>query len=432
MTEAEELELLELEAEAAAAAGSDDVKEEKPSLLMRGLSAAGKALDYAGGIARTAIANRPEVLMAEALTAGKPVDQIGRGWEEMKQALLANPKTSSELMESRGVPEMGSMELPLLGRVTGRGALGMAADIATDPLTYVGGGMAAKGIKSAAEELYSRAFKNVDLALEKAGNGEKAMSKLLLGQTKAVPGSKLGLVTEAIPTGSSKQMAATVDDMAEKLLEQKTAQLAAADATGRNVDLLGALEKYSDDLDAIIRGNNENAAQAAMTAKGNLQGQIERLKYNRAQGVPLLASEADAIKTSLYEDLPENVWNTLTRTKTGQRLAKNVAKLTKVSIEQAVPEVKETNRQLGILLSARKPLSKEVGKETTRNAVTSVDGALAWLSPKSAITKKAADISKEAWFNTKAGKALLKNADTLGMGGTGLLLQSLRPGREEE
>lgn len=396
----------------------DQPTQETP-LWKQALTGAGKALDYVGGVSRAALANRPEVLLAEALSSDKPIDakeQAMRGAEELKQALMANPKSSSELMESRGVGEMGSVNLPLLGKTTGRGTVGFLADVATDPLSYVGAGQLGKQVSKGGKKLYQRAFKNVDLALEKMGKGKNAFSNTLL--------------RAGAPTGSMEDIAAFSDDLAEKLLNQKNQVLANVDATGKNVDLLSALEKYSDDLGKTIRGTNENAAQTALLAKNNLDSQIERLRYHKAQGVPLLASEADAIKTSLYADLPESAFNTLTRTKAGQKITKDIARITKETIEEAAPEIKDINEPLGILLSGKKGMGKEVGKETTRNAVTSVDGALAWLDPQAALAKKAADISKSGWFNTTAGKLLMSGAG----GSPGLLInQSLvRKTKEQE
>ena len=54
----------------------------------------------------------------------------------------------SEVLEAAGVPELGSVDLPLLGEVTGRGTVGFAMDIFTDPLIAVGGGLRAIGLGS--------------------------------------------------------------------------------------------------------------------------------------------------------------------------------------------------------------------------------------------------------------------------------------------
>lgn len=82
-------------------------------------------------------------------TLGAPAEAIGRlfGADDVVPN-LSRPtdfRSFRDVLQTAGVGELGSVDLPLLGRVTGRGALGLGLDIATDPLTYTGVGAATKG-----------------------------------------------------------------------------------------------------------------------------------------------------------------------------------------------------------------------------------------------------------------------------------------------
>jgi hypothetical protein len=68
--------------------------------------------------------------------------------------------------------------------------------------------------------------------------------------------------------------------------------------------------------------------------------------------------------------------------------------------------LRTTNEDLGNLLTGRKALWNEYSKEVTRNAVTPVDTAMAFLNPKAELAKKMGDISKGSRFRTGVGLQL--------------------------
>jgi len=95
-----------------------------------------RALDYAGGLTRTGAAGLGE------LVTGKDLVQEG----DLLKALQGKAPQTSEFLERGGAGEWGSVDVPLLGRVTGRDLAGFTGDVLLDPLTYLtlGTGGAAK------------------------------------------------------------------------------------------------------------------------------------------------------------------------------------------------------------------------------------------------------------------------------------------------
>lgn len=267
----------------------DQTKEETP-LWQKALTGAGKVLDYAGGVSRAALANRPEVLLAEALASDKPVDakeQAMRGAEELKQALMASPKSSSELMESRGVGEMGSTELPLLGKVTGRGTVGLLADVATDPTTYVGAAALKPLIKSKGKDLYRSGLKNIDKAVWKKGKDMNAFSDAAM---------KYGI------RGSAEDIFNQTDEVLEKLLKERDAILADAAQKGAVVDTERVLKPVVRDAKKIATSSkviDSNVKSQAAKMADDLEAFAEANKR-----IPERMPEPEQVPAFFPEELP--------------------------------------------------------------------------------------------------------------------------------
>lgn len=162
-------------------------------------------LDYLGGRVRADIAR----------DLGVPVDEA-----ELEKAknLEAGYPSSAQYMEKAGVPEMGRLSdvvtgtyagmdnkrYPLVPKggatdITGRGALGFVGDIATDPATYMSGGVkgvVGSGVKGAGEDVLKSAG-------AKALRNEAEYGALPWLKDKAVGG--MGLL-EAATTGPSNAL----------------------------------------------------------------------------------------------------------------------------------------------------------------------------------------------------------------------------------
>lgn len=141
MTEQEQFEFEKQKALALAEAEAGiPQKQEDPSVAEKVADTAlgvvggvGKVFDYIPGGSRTAIQKGADVISG--------TDSAGT----VEQALSAEAQGWGEYLNKRGVPEMGSVDLPVpteylrkkLGEtlhLTGRGALGMGADILSDPV----------------------------------------------------------------------------------------------------------------------------------------------------------------------------------------------------------------------------------------------------------------------------------------------------------
>jgi len=136
----------------------------------------------------------------------------------------------------------------------------------------------------------------------------------------------------------------------------------------------------------------------------------------RVPGVDPLA--ATKMKSSLYQSMPQSSWAQATMTSSGRKgqqlMAKGIKEEVEKSIERAgsgelaqeAARLKELNDELGRILTSKGKQGMEARKELMKNTLTSVDAPLAILSPKAAIAKKLADISKLTKPRTKVGKAL--------------------------
>jgi len=89
----------------------------------------------------------------------------------------------SDVLREGGVPELGTVNLPLLGDVTGRGALGLAGEIFTDPLNLIGGGLTKAGRLAKTDDL-ARLFKTG--LPEGASLGKTLLEQGQLGQRAAL------------------------------------------------------------------------------------------------------------------------------------------------------------------------------------------------------------------------------------------------------
>lgn len=156
------------------------------------LKYAGKGLDYAGGLTRTALQQG-----VDAATG-----QDNASWSD---ALSGDAKTMGQYMEDAGVGEGAKLsQIPGLGGledtfadVSARGALGFAGDVALDPLTYLSAGLSAAA-----------------KAGKLAKTGDKAMDALKFG------GRVLNKVLNPLETGSRSVSNAAYDKSVEKVSKQ--------------------------------------------------------------------------------------------------------------------------------------------------------------------------------------------------------------------
>ncbi len=400
----------------------------------------GKALDYAGGVVRTA-------------AAAPFTENIETG--DVLNALLADPKSGSEILEALGVPESGSLsqlapslynetgkgwQLKKGGMLdpTGRGAMGLALETVTDPLTYftLGASKAAgQGIKKSGEAVYESGLKMIDRSAEIAGKGNKAFSKTAM---------KYGL------TGSAEEIAEKASQLADDLYRQQQQILKEAGDMGAKVDAGRVLNRTIKKAENIASGKNIKPVRQAASGVSDVVKDVmsfgsevpaSTVKSQVASslvsetGQPILKEviqevpgkvalsplEASSIKSQLYNLLGDNAYATLAKDKGGSKLFKDAARSIKTGVESAVSKadpnlgakLKQVNTDLGNILSSRKALQRETNKEIAKNALTSVDAALIVASPATAVSKKFGDIFKGPWARTKGGKVVRDFGQTL-------------------
>lgn len=371
---------------------------------------AARGLDYPGGIARTALATAASLakhgLEGELKSDVTPADAVA--------ALKGQAPPSSEYMRRMGVDDLGSVTVPILGnQISGRDALGFAADVATDPLTMVskavrGADVVGRGAEATGEKLFKSGFKNIDEKL--VDKGAKPLSDLAL--ENGIGGSMKNI---------EKQSGQLLNDVkADRDLAYQVADMA-----GVKVDPNVALKES---LDKAIKMGVDDPSLKEMSK--NLQ---EKLKQYMGQG-PVSLERMSKWKSNLYSTMPQSAYDQFGKLKGPvAEFEKTTANAFKQGIEDAASEgvpklgdkIAQANEKMQTLISAKKPLRQAVKSEARVNAITPVDsmivGAAGMASHDPYTTmgflglKKAADLSKTSAFRTRGGQALM------GAGNSGVL-----------
>lgn len=407
MTEAEELELLQLKEREAAA------NPKEPSLLKKGLGAAASALDYAGGLTRTVAANALEPFSENNVVTS----------EDLVNALKGRAPGTADYLERAGVPEGAKANLfPEItipgtdiklgeGETSVRDAAGLVGDIALDPLTYLslGSSAAAKASlpakamsESAGKKLFKSGLKNVDEAMLKKSATAKPLGDLMW---------------EKGGWGSTKSIQDQAEELLQKSGKNRDVMYQMAEEGGAHVDMRKALKGSLEKVNEISNPNLKKLKENLKTKIGNLMDRGE---------VPI--SEASQWKTEIRDAMPENAFNKFGKPKgTALKIEQSVAHDIKEGIEQTAEEfmpnlgknIAKENEIMGSVKGARKPLQQQVERAKKINAVTSVDLPLLGLAVTNPavgvpllIGKKAGDISKTTAFRTGSGRVLQKIGKT--------------------
>jgi hypothetical protein len=396
-------------------------KEEASSIkniLGKGLDYTLRGLDYAGGVVRTGLA---DTLL--------PADQITKAdWDK---ALKGKALQSAEILDRAGVPEMGKLSdiAPGLYSESGdgfalqqggwadpstRGALGLALDIGTDPLTYATLGASSAGkakkllvapaseaMEQAGKAIYKSGLKRIDQ--EAIKYGKEPVSDVLM---------KYGI------SGSAGSIQNQMDDLAGKLYKQQQGILQAADEAGQVVPMQDAM-KAAENYVAGIRASRDPVKQAAADKLLSSIADYKKLdvmpngRFGPAQ--PIGVMQANEFKTSIYDSLPKGAWAEAASGLEPSLIAgkKQQARGLKESVEAAASnigkgdELKQLNDELGRLLTTKDKALSEANKEANKNLFTSVDGIIAGANnPTMLAVKKAADFAKMTGPRTSTGKFL--------------------------
>lgn len=347
------------------------------------------------------------------------------------------PGEASQMLLGEGAPsgaDIAERYTSLSGKPLTQAAVATGLDL-IDPGLVVGAGeLMTNSLRNAGKDLFAHGVRKIEEAGVKAGKLPGAVTETML---------KYDIM------GGGNARVAKADKVEELLTKRTNAVAEAADAAGAKVTGLSPqLEDLSKQLDSVISGKDELAANAASDIKTKLDAQIARIKNNPAKtvtetktsgvldatGQPVTSevtreipakdntpnvSETLKIKRSLRNNLSSNAYDTLARTNEGQKALKKISKIAQTESENTIGDVlgedvknqfKEDNADLGNLLTTDKKSFSEAAKENTRNPVTPVDTALAVLNPGAAASKKAGDILKSSAFQTRVGQALNKGA----------------------
>lgn len=366
--------------EAEAAQGENEaqpVTPEEQGLGSKILEGGLKALDYTRGIT-----GGP--LVAKALGVEKP------GEFEKAATFDAPYPNTAELLKRAEILTDGS---PRSGMY--REAFGLVGDIATDPLTYLslGTNLAAKGGGKIVQALNKALNPTAKLA-EVAGKNTwksafKALDQEALKQGASVMPSKV-LMDAGVAAPTAKGVREKMAQEAERLFDAREAVLADATKRGATVDP-DTLVKPLEDLAAQYRALGIEEGHAAADA---LESQIKTLKRDMGPKVDMVTKQviepaaspirATKVKTFFSDKVPQGA-----RMEFSPQMAKEekaIAAGSKEAVEESITdtlgravgdEFSQTNANLGALLNSRKKQLGEVGKESMKNAITSIDAPLA-------------------------------------------------------
>lgn len=392
---------------------------EEPSLSARALDYGLRGLDYAGGIARTLAAD--VVSPADAVTM-----------DDWKAAMRGQAPNTAQYMDRVGVPEGAKVNLPFIGDVSTRDVGGFVGDVALDPLTYASLGASAVGklgkagkvaergltaggraAKATGDAIYKSGFKKIDEGLVE--RGMKPLSQVMIDAGR--------------PVGTVKGLSKKAGQIGDNLMAERELIYDAIERSGQKVNIPKAMEPSIGAMSEQLRRNPALDGQM-----GAMEDWL--LKYGRdGDNVPVqLASDW---KTTLYDGLPQAAYGPMGKVMPAPKeVQKQFARGLKEGIEDAGrraggekmgQRITAINEDLGSLISAQKPMAREVRKANTKNVASSVDGAgvgYALANPGIGIPvlagKKLGDLSKTTAFKTGLGRAGYE------LGNSGLLDPVLR------
>jgi hypothetical protein len=447
----------------------------------QGLGYALKPLDYAGGLVRTGAAGTVQGganLMGKLkeLATGEPdtTPQVVTPDDAMA-ALKGSAPSIGEYLKRTGMGDMGKLSdvAPILYSSdpqslrptpggsfdpTVRGAVGMAGDIALDPLTYLGmgPGKALLGKAGVADHVLNpaeNALKAGGIATYKSAPIMKAADALNERYTK---GAASDILFDNGVRGTGRSVATQAENLAEKVGAQRNAILAQAGNQGAVLDMAKATSPAEDFINKI-RSSRDPQLLPVADALEERVAQYKGLNAREAQTIPgktvtseipvgtmpdswdlatktvtqttpdqflpavrgVTPLEGSGFKTSLYNDTGNAAWDTLRRTPQGdlgnKALARGLNAETNAAVERVMPgagaKVADLNDTWGALLTPRKAMEAEALKGEKKNFITSVDGLTAGLTHGNPIVlgaKKTTDLLKTNWLRTNAGMGAYK------------------------
>lgn len=249
-----------------------------------------KTLDYPGSVARAG-------LVAPAISAATGKD-LGTNFMEAVKGNQSTPGTG-ELLKRGGVPEMGRLSNVVPGYaepgkggifpekggaldITGRGLIGFAGDIASDPTTYI-----TPGLKAGAT------------ALEKAGLNKTAGAARLAAEplSSAIRGTGKGIYKSGIMPAEMEAAKYGKEPLTQNLINEGVYAFPGKGSVSEQMNTLG--EKYL----AQLEGRAAKSAEAGGVARMSdaVQPMLSKAKELRSIGTPELIEEARGLESRASE-----------------------------------------------------------------------------------------------------------------------------------
>lgn len=400
------------------------IKVEEPSFGRRALDYGLRALDYTGGIARTAAGE-----VADAFVPGDIVTS-----EDWKKAAKGQAPGTAELMDRAGVPEgshynlMPEIPIPFTDVTLGKGDSsardigGFVGDVALDPLTY-----ASLGTSAAAKKAGTTVAKE---ALNPLGRLSEALGKMSyksgmkkIDQEVAKYGKEpvSDILLKNRVSGSAQTISNKMDEIAQGLKASRDKILARATESGAQVDMRKAMQGAQEMVDKLkatadpdqlklIETMEKNIKLYADTAAepGRLGSQMEPLAPKPGPN----PEQVSQWKSNTYNKIGDAGYNELKQTPVGKQFEKAKARGMKEGVEDAVGQslgaadqssLIQMNDELGRVLTSDEKAAQVAQQEANKNAFTSVDGLALAMGPKMAALKKLADVLKGSRARTRAG-----------------------------
>lgn len=356
----------------------------------------GKAIDYPGGLARTILAKGVGMV-----TPGEnPV-----GMQDFVNAAMGHAPGSGELAQRFGMPNP-SVNIPGTNNknVSLKDLADLIGNTVTNPLMY--GAMGKAG-----EMSYESGLKKIDEAME--ARGKIPLSETL--QENSTPTS--------LPAGSTKNIKA----QSQKLLDQKTTERSNLYDQVRQGPTKGLVDVSSmPKSEALLKEMSEDPDLNEMVP--DLQKRLERHTTSpnpenpeeRIPASPIDIAAASKRKSNLANALPSSYYDPQGRMQPWAKqfqdaLASDYRQKIIDTGESHTPgmgkEIDNVNDTLGTLIESQKPLQKQIGRDTTKNNVTSPDAVLGYFSAPALALKKAADVAKGTTARTMMGKIMMIPSD---------------------
>lgn len=373
-----------------------------PGVGSQALDVAGRTLDYPGGFMREGAAQVAGGIQ-QMVTGQVPND--GKGIvtaEDQRNIEKGKGPNSAEYLRRLGVSEGGSFNVPGLGKVTLRGAEGLALDVLTDPLTLIA--------KTAKEIPYITKLLNAPGAASQA-LGEAVYKSAVTGKN-AEKAAKAGteLIEQGAPVGGEAVLNAKIADAANTMGKIRQGLYDKFTELGGKIDMPEDAFKRAE---GVLEGLRKNP-----TAKFQLlaDGLEQQLNSYKSQGFVTM-DQISKWKTQLYDSLPDAA-------KEGGRITnqakmftaglaadfKNLIVENGNKIEKGLGDaIDKVNDKWGALLESQSVKNPKLGGSGT-DAIVYALGNLPAL-----FKKKAVEAALGPYGRTMVGNALMKaGADTSG------------------